>query len=198
MTNAATAKPRSGLLKAGKVVTIVGIILTVVLGGGGIVLAVVGLSGVAGSLEDGTEFAGSTRLEVGSMESVQVYAKTADAPPTCQVDGPDGAVEFRGDDDNSTFEDWVRIGTFTSDPAGEYTITCTPSQPMLAAPPISVAGMLAGAGGIAAAFIGGGFALVVLLTGVILWFAGRKRENQPTPHPPGGYQGGTPGSRGGF
>lgn len=70
-------------------------------------------------------------------------------------------------------ESWESFDGFTATADGTYTITCAGGTEVLAAPPVSVGGILAGVCGIFLGVGGGVLGVLLLVVGLILFFVGR-------------------------
>jgi len=162
--------------KAPKVLIILGsaiLALSVIIG---VVLAVIGIGGVASSAGALTHFdSGQGVIELDAGEERQIFVEEGTPAPGCTVDGP---AVGDGPTTSSTIgtgdATWVSVDSFTAEEAGEYMVDCG-STPIAVAPPISVGGVFAGIGGVLLAIIGGALGFLLLAIGVILLIV-RKRS----------------------
>lgn len=197
MTTASSKQPKSRLVTAGRVLTIVGTIIMVLSVAGGILLAVSGFGTVANIQDEGTEFSGQGQVTLEAGEQIQLYYRSSEVPPTCDVMGPGGTDPGPGVSQTSSVNDWSSFDSFSATTAGDYTITCSGTQQVLAAPPLSIGGIFSGTGGILLAVFGGGLGVLMLGVGIVLWIVGRNQaKNRPQQAGPQGQgTGGFPGQQ---
>ncbi|WP_422115461.1 hypothetical protein [Brachybacterium sp. UNK5269] len=162
--------------KAPKLLIIIGSVILALSVIVGVVLAVVGIGGVAGSADDLEQFpsgAGTVVAEEG--DSLQIYVPEGFPPPTCDVMGP-AVGEGTGQSSTTTAggTTWVSVHSFTAEAAGEYSIDCG-GLPIAVGPPVSILGIFAGIGGILLALGGGFLGFVLLALGVILLLVRRSK-----------------------
>lgn len=144
----------------------------------GVVLAVIGIGGVASSAGALTHFDdGVGVMQVKADESLQIYVEEGTAVPTCTIDGPSEGAVGAGSSQTSTIgtgdANWVSVDSFTTNEAGEYTIDCG-GTPFAVAPPVSIGGILTGIGGIFLGIGGGALGFLLLAIGVILLIVRRR------------------------
>lgn len=179
------------MVRLSKWLIAVGAVILVISVVAGIVLAVMGFSRVADIGSQAFDIDGSTSRHFDADESIQLYvAGTQDHPadslPTCTVSGP--APTRPGPSQSSTFtrnhSSITSFASYTFTEAGTYQITCD-SPGVVAAPPVSVSGILSGVGGILLAVFGGLAGAVLAVLGVVVRITSRKRSQ--TPPPPAGH-----------
>lgn len=170
--------PGSGLIRAGRILTIVGGIILVLGIAAGTILSVVGFSQVTGVVEDGTRFTGSTELTLETGQQVQLYVHRNDVAPLCEVTDENGDEPVGGPSQSSTINGWRSFDMFTATRAGTYTITCSDETEVLAAEPLSIGGIFSAVGGILIGVFVGGLGLLLLVVGVILLLIGRSQAKR--------------------
>lgn len=181
MTAATTATaPGAGMRKWGKLLAILGaivLLLSIVIG---TVMAWTGFQGVMDTAEDATPFSGSTTLQLSAGDEIQLYALEGAASNDCDVTPGDQVGP--GPSQTSTIskdgQSWTSFDGFTATTDGEYIVACADSAEVLAAPPISVGGILGGVGGIFLGIGGGMLGALLLLIGIVLLLVGRGKAKQ--------------------
>jgi hypothetical protein len=167
--------------KGGKILLVIGLIVLVVSVVAGVILAVVNIGGAAKTVGELETFSGSTEYSAEAGEEFQLYYQTGNSIPMCEVVGADGSEPQPGGISTSTIgdgdESWTSFDSYKASSAQTYTITCdSDSDAELAVgPPLSVAGIFAGVGGILLAAFGGGFGFVLAVVGLILLLVGRSK-----------------------
>ncbi len=181
MTARTTASaPGAGMRRWGKILAILGAVILLLSIVAGTILAWMSFQGVMGAAEDSTPFTGSTTLQLAEGDEIQLYARegamtsSCDVSPSDQV-GPGPSQTSTISKDGSS---WTSFDGFTATADGEYIVTCTGSSEVLAAPPISVGGILGGIGGIFLGVGGGMLGALLLLVGIVLLIVGRGKAKQ--------------------
>lgn len=162
--------------KAPKILIILGSVILALSVIAGVVLAFIGIGGVAGGLSELEEFdSGSGTISAEAGDSYQIYAEEGAERPTCTVDGPsvgEGTSQSSSISDSET--SWVSVDSFTAEEAGEYSIDCS-KGPIAVGPPLSIGSIFAGVGGVLLAVFGGALGFLLLAVGVILLIVGRRK-----------------------
>ena len=162
--------------KAPKILIILGAVILALSVIVGVVLAFIGIGGVAGNLSELEEFSGgSGTITAEAGDSLQIYAEEGAPAPECAVDGPSvGEGTFQNSSISDGETSWVSVDSFTAEEAGEYTIECS-DGPIAVGPPVSIGGIFAGIGGVLLAIVGGTLGFVLLALGVILLIVRKRR-----------------------
>lgn len=174
----------------GKWLTWSGLLIAVFCVAVGVVLAVRGFSTISDVTDRAVTIQSApTPYLAESGDVIVLYSRsdTAAPAPSCSFDP--GTVEPRPDPDTSLTYEGGSIGSFAAYRAtadGVYYIDCHGAN-VVAAPPVSVRGVLSGAGGVMLAVFGGGLGALLLIVGVILWIVGAGRARTAAQPLPGGY-----------
>lgn len=141
----------------------------------GIVLAIIGFSGVNSDLE---VISGTGSIEAEAGDVVQLYAEEGTSSPLCMVSGPSASALGDGTAQTSTItaegRTWVSFDSFTANEAGQYEFDCAGDE-IAVGPPVSAGSILTGLGGIFLAIGGGALGLLLLVIGVIILLVRRNR-----------------------
>ncbi|WP_299299073.1 hypothetical protein [uncultured Brachybacterium sp.] len=145
----------------------------------GLVLAIIGIGGAAGSAGALTHFDdGVAHMEIEADETLQIYVEEGTAVPSCTIEGPSEDAVGEGSSQNSRIgtgdANWVSVDSFTANEAGEYSIDCG-GTPIAVGPPVSIGGIFAGIGGIFLGIGGGALGFLLLAIGVVLLIMRRSR-----------------------
>ncbi|MGO1661273.1 MAG: hypothetical protein ACTHYD_05860 [Canibacter sp.] len=180
------SKPKSGMFKAGIIVTIVGVAILIAGVWYGGSLANHGFGTIGGQAEGYAKFdEGSGQVELEQGKFLQLYSTPTTSPSVeCEVIDPSGQNIVEGPKQRSTFttggESWSSFASFRTGSEGIYDVQCT-SGPVTVAPSVPVAGIFMGIGGVLIALLTGGLGFLILLIGVTLWIIGgivrRKRRH---------------------
>ncbi len=181
MSTPTPTDPGRGFRITGIVLTIVGALMAVVCVGGGIALGVVGIGGSVSKVSDGEVISGTGQVTLEADESLQLYRRQGDTPPSCTMQTPDGQPPASGTSQSSSItiqgDTWQSFDSFRTTASGDYVLSCTGGD-VLVAPPLSIGGIFAGVGGILLAVFGGLGGLAFLAIGIVLWIIGRSRRRQ--------------------
>lgn len=184
---------KSGMTTPGKVIFFVGLLLT-------LVAVAVAVWGVVTTVRTASTMEADSVMVQDSvtvpMEGDQVRLILADSgtSPSCTVTGPDGAdVPVTQDPafDAAAEGGVVVIGTFTSEQAGDHTVSCDSPAKLSPALGLQDAVGLVAAG---IAFLALFPLVLITLLGLILWLVGRSRDKKAALAAsgyggPGGYPG---------
>jgi len=174
----ASAPPPARRSRAGMIVLIVGAVILLGSIAAGVVLAVVGFGGIADDTAKNEILSGGQgviTLEEGEARSL--YAEAGQPTPECTVLDPTGAPPQDGGIQSSTITydgtSWSSFENFRAGAAGEYQVSC--GATVMVGPPVSIGGIFAGVGGILAAVFGGAFGLLLVVIGLVLHFALKRK-----------------------
>lgn len=179
---------RSGMTTAGKVLFLVGLVLTVI-------TVVAGIWGLNRAIQDFSQMERDAVAVQGSasvpMEDgdVRLVLAPEGSATTCTVTGP-GGEELQVSSDPTmgqaaAQEGITVVGTFTAAQAGEHTVTC--DGPAELSPALSLRDAV-GIGTAGVAFLAFFPLAFITLLGLVLWLVGRSRDRKATVGPSGpGY-----------
>ena len=168
-------KNRSGMRRAGKWMTWIGVIILVGCVAAGVVLAVFGFGKVASQTDNVFEINTTATRSFSAGDSLQLFAgEDASRRPNCRFDGP-APVQSGPDVTSTIHHDGQSIETFrtvTIPVDGSYTITC--DEQTFAAPALTGRQVFAAAAGLLIAILGGGFGFLLTIIGIVLWVVGAR------------------------
>jgi uncharacterized membrane protein YgdD (TMEM256/DUF423 family) len=182
--SAVPAAPGKGMRKAGKILLIVGAIITVLALAVGIALTAFGAKSYDAADTDSTVFVGATTLDLKAGTTYQVYVDADAEDSTCTATGADGSTSKPGTADGATFDDsygdsWKSASAFTVPTDGSYEVACTPAEHevQVGTGPGSDgrSGALTALGGVAVLAAGTPLGVLLLIIGLVLLLVGRSR-----------------------
>ncbi|MCG7308346.1 hypothetical protein [Brachybacterium sp. ACRRE] len=182
--SAVPAAPGRGMRKAGKILLIVGAIITVLALAAGIALTAFGAKSYDAADTDSTIFVGATTLDLEAGTTYQVYVHADAEDSTCTATAADGSTSEPGTPDGATFDDsyddsWKSASAFTVPTDGSYEVACTPAENEVEVGTEpgsdSRSGALTALGGIAVLAIGTPLGVLLLIVGLVLVLVGRSR-----------------------
>ena len=182
------------MTRVGKVLTWFGAAIIVISLAAGIPLAVVGFSKATETADRAYAINGPTTRHHEAGEKVVLYtpgtkdSAVEDDLPVCTVAGLGVAEQQSSRSGSFTFNNRTvtSFATYAINQTGDYTITCNTSY-VVAAPEVSVSGILTGVGGVLLGAFGGGIGLLLLIVGIVFRVVGRRQVPPSAAQQPPGY-----------
>ncbi|MDL9937941.1 hypothetical protein QSJ18_14400 [Gordonia sp. ABSL1-1] len=169
-------RDRTRLRNAGKWMTWIGVTLLVVCVAVGATLAIIGFSKIAGQVDELFPVDPTARHVVAAGDSLQMFTfDDAARDPHCSYRGP-GQVMAGPNVETSFGYHGRQLRTFDVvrfPVAGTYTIVC--DGPAFAAPALKSGQILMGVVGLLLAIFGGGFGMLLIVVGLLMWLVFGRR-----------------------